>query len=111
MAQLGELATVAQERPWLAVIVFNDGGYGVLRNMQDRHVGRRAGVDLVTPDFSALGSAFDLPFVRVTEAEAFGPALEDLLEQRGPCLVEVDVAAIGEMPQPFIPPVEAPPQD
>jgi acetolactate synthase I/II/III large subunit len=111
VAQLGELATVAQEQPWTALIVFNDEGYGVLRNMQDRHVGRRAGVDLATPSFEALGTAFDLPYARVTDADRFGPTLEGLLEQGGPCLVEVDVLAIGEMPQPFIPPVEGPPQD
>lgn len=34
---LGELLTLAQERPRLTLLVFNDGGYGVLRNMQDTH--------------------------------------------------------------------------
>ncbi|MYV60466.1 thiamine pyrophosphate-binding protein, partial [Streptomyces sp. SID4931] len=46
---LGELLTLAQERPRLTLIVFNDGGYGVLRNMQDRYGERRSGVDLATP--------------------------------------------------------------
>ena len=32
---LGELLTLAQEKPRLMLLVFNDGGYGVLRNMQD----------------------------------------------------------------------------
>ena len=48
----GELLTLAQERPWLVLLVFNDGGYGVLRNMQDGYGDRRSGVDLVTPDFA-----------------------------------------------------------
>lgn len=111
VAQLGELATVAQEQPWLAVLVFNDRGYGVLRNMQDRHLGRRSGVDLATPDFAALASSLDLPYAAVTDADQFGPALDKLLARGGPCVIEVDVAAIGEMPQPFIPPVEGPPRD
>ena len=34
---LGELVTLAQEQPWLTLVVFNDNGYGVLRNMQDQH--------------------------------------------------------------------------
>ena len=54
---LGELLTLAQERPRLTLIVFNDGGYGVLRNMQDRYGDRRSGVDLVTPDFEQLARA------------------------------------------------------
>jgi len=45
------------------VVLFNDGGYGILRNLQDTHFdGRRLGVDLVTPDFTRLtGSAGLVP--------------------------------------------------
>lgn len=105
---LGELLTLAQEQPWLSVILFNDGGYGVLRNMQDRYVGRRAGVDLATPDFAALCDSMALPHSLVTEAGKLEPALAEALDRRGPAVVEVDVDAIGPMPRPFIPPVPAP---
>ena len=69
---LGELLTLAQERPRLTLIVFNDGGYGVLRNMQDRHSERRSGVDLATPDFELLARACGLPYARIAAEEHAG---------------------------------------
>src|SRR5205823_12312989 len=56
---LGELATGVQEHSRLRVVLFNDGGYGILRNLQDRHFdGRRFCVDLATPDFVRVAEAF-----------------------------------------------------
>lgn len=108
VVHLGELLTVAQEQPDLCVIVFNDGGYGVLRNMQDTHVGRRSGVDLTTPNFAQLAASVDLPHRRVTDAGAMRANLADLLEARGASVLEVDVDAVGAMPVPFVPPVDIP---
>lgn len=105
---LGELATLAQERPWLTLLVFNDGGYGVLRNMQDAHIGRRAGVDLHTPDFGGLAGALGLPHQLVRAPERFADALDKALAERGPSVLEVDVTALGPLPAPFVPPVNVP---
>lgn len=105
---LGELLTVAQEQPDICVIIFNDGGYGVLRNMQDTHVGRRSGVDLTTPDFAQLAASVDLPHRRVTDADDMRANLADLLEAGGASVLEVDVDAVGAMPVPFVPPVDIP---
>ena len=104
----GELLTLAQERPWLVLLVFNDGGYGVLRNMQDAHGKDRAGVDLATPDFAQLAAALSLPYRRIAVAADARPVLEDAVAQRGPVVVEIDLAAYGDMPAPFTPPVKVP---
>jgi len=103
---LGELATLAQEAPNLLLVVFDDGGYGVLRNTQDAFVGRRSGVDLHTPDLEALAQACGLPAVRVGTAAAFDGAVADALDRTGPSVVVVDVDAIGPLPRPFTPPVK-----
>ncbi|NIH81411.1 thiamine pyrophosphate-binding protein [Amycolatopsis viridis] len=105
---LGELGTLAQEKPWLVLVVFNDGGYGVLRNMQDHHGGSRAGVDLYTPDFSRLAQALDLPYQLVGRPEAFAEALGKAVAQHGPAVIEVDVTALDPAPRPFVPPVPVP---
>lgn len=105
---LGELATLAQERPWLVLVVFNDGGYGVLRNMQDRHTGQRSGVDLYTPDFAALSRSLDLPYLLVRDAEDFAESLAKALAHHGPAVIEVDVTALQPAPDPFVPPVHIP---
>ncbi|MPY99414.1 MAG: thiamine pyrophosphate-binding protein [Actinophytocola sp.] len=104
---LGELATLAQERPWLVLIVFNDRGYGVLRNLQDAHSRRHAGVDLHTPDFTRLAAAFELPHALITNTAHADDVFADAVARRGPVVVEVDVDALGPMPELFTPPVEA----
>lgn len=105
---LGELATLGQEQPWLVLVVFNDGGYGVLRNMQDAYRGRRSGVDLFTPDFGQLAASCGLPYARVTAADLFDTAFAAAVAVRGPSVVEVDVNALGPPPVPFTPPVAVP---
>ena len=105
MVHLGELATVAQQQPWLVAIVFNDGGYGVLRNLQDAHFDHRAGVDLTNPDFAGLAGAFDLGYERLAAEADCHAVLERAVANGGPVLVEVDCAAYGPMAEPFVPPV------
>lgn len=105
---LGELGTLAQENPWAVVLLFNDGGYGVLRNTQDGHVGRRSGVDLATPDFALLAAAYGLPHWRVKSTDDIEGALAAALSVRGAAVVEVDVDALGPIPRPFTPPVKIP---
>ncbi|WP_299534310.1 thiamine pyrophosphate-binding protein [uncultured Streptomyces sp.] len=107
---LGELLTLAQERPRLTLLVFNDGGYGVLRNMQDRYADRRSGVDLVTPDFALLAEACGLPYRRIAAERDAGPVIAEAVASDGPTLVEVDLNALGPMKTPFTPPVRIPGQ-
>ncbi|MET8571682.1 thiamine pyrophosphate-binding protein [Streptomyces sp. NPDC004783] len=105
---LGELLTLAQERPRLTLIVFNDGGYGVLRNMQATYTERRSGVDLFTPDFAQLAAACSLPYARIGDASEAAKVVDAALASDGPTLVEVDLAALGPMKNPFTPPVKIP---
>jgi acetolactate synthase-1/2/3 large subunit len=99
---LGELATAAQERARLRIVLFNDGGYGILRNLQDAHFeGRRFGVDLVTPDFLSVAESFGVWSGQVRSSVEMGPVLKEALHQDGPALIEVDMAAVGPMATPF----------
>lgn len=105
---LGELLTLAQERPSLTLVVFNDRGYGVLRNMQLAAGRDAAGVNLHTADFAALAGSVGLPYSRVTDPAQAAAAFGAAIAAGGPHLVEVDVDALGPMAQPFVPPVEVP---
>ena len=109
--QLGELATLAQEHLPVTVVIFDDGGYGVLRNTQDRHVGRRSGVDLTTPDFAATAAAFDFGYHNVTAPDEFATAFETATDAGNPQMIRVDCDRLGPMPAPFVPPVEIPAAD
>jgi acetolactate synthase-1/2/3 large subunit len=94
-----ELATVASEDLPILVIVFVDGGYGVVRNIQQHQYGPAAsfGVELGRPDFCGLAGAFEIGAERVGSVGAFAAALERVMSGRRPFLLEVDLDAIGPM--------------
>ena len=99
---MGELLTAAEVRADLALLVMNDRGYGVIRNIQDAQFGgRRCFVDLLTPGFAGLASACGLAYRRIGAPAEFAPAIGEALARPGPVLIEVDMTAIGPMKVPF----------
>ncbi len=95
-----ELATVACEGLAIVVVVFVDGGYGILRNIQESQYGSREariGVDLGRPDFCRLAEAFGIRAERVGSVDSYASALRRALAERAPFLLEVDLDAIGPM--------------
>ena len=104
---IGELATLAQERAPVTILLMNDGGYGVIRNIQDAHYGgRRHYADLLTPDFAALCASMGVRHLKAASVEAFSQTLPKALESGGPAVLEVDMAGIGPFARPFAgPPV------
>lgn len=106
MLNLGELACAVQEKADLLVLLMNDRGYGVIRNIQDDIYGsRRCYVDLVNPDFGALCASLKVPHFRLAEPEQTAATLARALEQRGPVLVEVDMNAWGPFAAKFAGPI------
>lgn len=95
----GEIWTAVQERADLLMIVMNDGGYGVIRHLQDAsHGGRHFYTELLSPELEGLAALARMPFRRVIAPEGFGPAVAEMLGVDGPALVEVDMAAVGPLP-------------
>ena len=87
----GELATLAQERLPVTVIVADDGGYGMLRFDQVESRAEPFGVDLENPDFVALATSFGLPAARVEGfGEDFRTRLGESLRIAGPSVVVVE---------------------
>ena len=104
---LGELATLVQEKADVMVVLMNDRGYGVIRNIWDAaYGGRRAYSDLHTPDFALLAKSLSLAHRVIRDREKFGSTLREAFAQHGPVLVEVDMVAIGPFAATFAgPPV------
>jgi acetolactate synthase-1/2/3 large subunit len=102
LANIGELAVARQEITPIIVILFDDGGYGVLRNIQNAHFeGRSIGVDLRSPDFVRLAESFGFVSERVKTAEDFRRAFSAAVKARQPWMIVVDSNAIGPMKQIF----------
>jgi acetolactate synthase-1/2/3 large subunit len=99
---VGELGTAVQERADIVLVVMNDKGYGVVRNIQDHsYGGRHYYTDLQTPDLCEFARVMGLHFERVEKVEAFGGAMRSALASGRPSLVEVDMERIGPYPVPF----------
>ena len=105
---IGELATLVQEKADVIVLLMNDRGYGVIRNIQDAHYGaRHCYVDLHTPDFAELAKSIQLPFTRLRELGGASAAFTAALARTGPTLIELDMHAIGPFATAFAgPPVK-----
>jgi acetolactate synthase-1/2/3 large subunit len=105
---LGELASLAGTQAWCVVLLFNDGGYGVLRNMQRANGLDVTAVDLYTPDFGVLARAMDMPYWLIRGAGTFETTLRQAVDLRRPVMIEVDVTALDPQPGEFTPPVHIP---
>ena len=106
---LGEISTLVQERADVALIVMNDGGYGVIRNIQDRKFsGRRLYADIALPDLGALASGLGLPFRRVSDTAGMRAAFDWAISADGPAMVEIDMNAVGPFAVPFAGPPARP---
>jgi acetolactate synthase-1/2/3 large subunit len=90
-----ELATAAQYRLDLLVIVIDNGSYGTIRMHQERtYPGRVASTDLSNPDFAALGAAFGAWSRKVETTAEFADALAEAKGRTGlrllHCLTDVE---------------------
>lgn len=101
MVNIGELATAAEENIPLIILVFDDSGYGVLRNIQEAAYGRQIGVDLVSPNFSSLGESMNIKSTHITSAEQFDKTLEKASNERAIHMIVVDMDKVGPMAEKF----------
>jgi acetolactate synthase-1/2/3 large subunit len=99
MFNVQELSTAVRHRIPLVAILFNDGAYGNVRNMQRHDHGNRViGTDLANPDFIKLADSFGIAGYRAKDPAALRKALETALGKHEPALIEVPV---GDLPDPW----------
>jgi acetolactate synthase-1/2/3 large subunit len=99
---LGELATLVQEKCDCLIILMNDQRYGVIQNIQDAsYGGRRCYVELHTPDYAQLCASIQLPHARVQDLSALPDVLEAAWASSGPFLLEIDMLSIGSFKTTF----------
>jgi acetolactate synthase-1/2/3 large subunit len=99
MFNVAELATAVRHRIAVVFVVFNDGAYGNVRNMQKTLYGNRLiGSDLSNPDFVRLAESFGIAGYRVTAPDALRGTLEKCLAINEAAVIEVPC---GDMPSPW----------
>ena len=87
-----ELGTAVQYGLNPVVVVFNDGGYGVLRRRQvNLFDGRLIGTDLLNPDFAKLADAYGIQGTRVATLDGLLKALDSAIASPHIQLIEVGI--------------------
>lgn len=94
MLNLAELATAVDHNAPIILLIFNDKGYGVLRELQRLSNVPSVGVDLHTPDFAALGAAIGMASSRVRSTCEFAAAMDKAVSSDRPHLIEVDLTGV-----------------
>ena len=94
---IAELATAKQHELDAALLVIDDGGYGILREYQASSGFAHTAVDLEHPDLVALAAAYDIP-ARRSSADDLARDLDWALSTRGPAVVVLE--ATLAMPEP-----------
>lgn len=95
---VGEIATMVQEGTNLVLMIMNDGGYGVMRGIQNNYFGGRQYFnELHAPDFKMLGEAMGAKSWRVSSADEFKTVIQEAVAWQGPSVIELDMNAIGPL--------------
>ncbi len=96
MLNAGELACAVQENANLLIVLMNDKGYGVIKNIQDAvYGGRRCYVDLQTPDFAQLCASMGVAHTRSSVPSEIETVLMSAWNATGVRMVEIDMNAWG----------------
>lgn len=83
-----ELQTIAHHQLDIAIVVFNNRSYGIIKQFQDSYLGSRydaADHGYSAPDFGKVAAAYGLAYARVDE---LGQITPDLFA-RGPIVIDV----------------------
>ncbi|MBS0612344.1 MAG: 5-guanidino-2-oxopentanoate decarboxylase [Proteobacteria bacterium] len=92
---LQELATLRDLNAWVAVMVWNNNGFGEIKTSMIGAGVQPTAVDLVPPDLAQLAAAYGLAHCRVRDAATLSAALQQFARRRGPVVVEIDAEAFG----------------
>jgi acetolactate synthase-1/2/3 large subunit len=90
MLETQEMATAAEWKLPISIIVVRNGAYGNMKRDQIRHWGGRViGTELNLPDLCALAAAYGLDTQRVERPRELRPAIERSLALGRPSLLDV----------------------
>jgi acetolactate synthase I/II/III large subunit len=80
LMSVGEIETAVRERVPFVILVWVDGGYGLIGWKQDIHFGRQAAVSFGNPDFVRLAESFGARGYRIGAADELLPRLRKALD-------------------------------
>jgi acetolactate synthase-1/2/3 large subunit len=93
-----ELGTILQYKVPVKIIILNNSFLGMVRQWQDMFFKKRyASTELENPDFVMIGTAYSIPSKKITERENLKASLIEMLDTKGPYLLEIIVEKEGNV--------------
>jgi acetolactate synthase-1/2/3 large subunit len=86
-----EIETAVRERVPFVILVWVDGGYGLIGWKQDIHYGRRSAVSFGNPDFVRLAESFGAKGYAIESASELLPTLRKALDDDAVSVIAVPV--------------------
>jgi acetolactate synthase-1/2/3 large subunit len=86
-----EMETARRLGTNIVVMVWDDGGFGLIAWKQDNEFGRHTPLAFGNPDFVKLAESFGWAGMRVTNAVDLRPALEKAFAMDRPCLIAIPI--------------------
>jgi acetolactate synthase-1/2/3 large subunit len=86
-----EIETAVSEKVHFVILVWVDGGYGLIGWKQDIHFGRRAAVSFGNPDFVRFAESFGAKGYAIGEASELLPTLRKALDDDAVSVIAVPV--------------------
>ncbi len=87
-----ELGTIYQTEIPVKIVLLNNNFLGMVRQWQELFFDKRyASTELINPDFQTLAKGYHLPAVKVTEREKLDAGIMQMVEAKGPFLLEVAI--------------------
>jgi acetolactate synthase I/II/III large subunit len=91
-----ELGTILHYKVPVKIIVLNNSFLGMVRQWQDMFFNKRyASTHLINPDFVKVAEGYNIPGKRVSERNDLESSLKEMLDAKGPYLLEVTVEKEG----------------
>jgi acetolactate synthase-1/2/3 large subunit len=93
-----ELGTIMQYKVPVKIIILNNSFLGMVRQWQDMFFSKRyASTALANPDFVKVAEAYSIPSKRVSKRESLGSSIQEMLDAKGPYILEVTIEKEGNV--------------
>ncbi|MFH1415351.1 MAG: thiamine pyrophosphate-binding protein [Elusimicrobiota bacterium] len=86
-----EVLTAVRENINIVIIIFNDSGLGIIRDIQNKKFGRTNSVEFNNPDFAVLAKSFSAEYVSIKADEGVERGLAEAFKKNKPVIVDVFV--------------------
>jgi acetolactate synthase-1/2/3 large subunit len=91
LMNLQDLETAVRMKLNMAIVVFNDSSYNLIKWKSMKKFGASYGVDFTNPDFIKVAEGFGAVGLRLTTAGDFEPMLRDALTREVPVIIDVPI--------------------